>query len=89
MKNFSLIRRTGETFTSSSLSEIQYNTQLCQELFGVSNMPKNMSASQAMSWADKHYREISRLLENYKEVFIVNKAKYAADTKVKSLYGEG
>ena len=87
--NLSLIRRSGENFTVSSLSEIQYNTHLCQEFFGVSNMPKNMSPSQAMAWADKHYREVARLLENYKDVFLKCKQAYAADTKVKSLYGEG
>lgn len=87
--NLSFIRRNGDTFEVPSMEVIEYNNTLCQELFGVSNCPKHMSSSQAMAWADKHYRELVRLQENYKTVFLHHKAKYAADTKVKSLYGEG
>lgn len=89
MKNLSFIRRNGDTFEVPSMSVIEYNNTLCQELFGVSNCPKNMSSSQAMAWADKKYRETARLMENYKTVFLHHKQLYAADSKVKSLYGEG
>lgn len=79
MKNLVLTRRDGSICEVVDLSQLSADSRLCTELFGTSAVPRNMSLSKTMSWADGLFRERRRVLENLREVFLEYKTRYEED----------
>ena len=79
IKNLNLTRRDGSICEVVDLSQLSADSRLCTELFGTSAVPRNMSLSKTMSWADGLFRERRRVLENLREVFLEYKQRYEED----------
>lgn len=79
MKNLIFTRRDGKTVEIVDLSQLANDSRLCTELFGTSAVPRNMSASKTMAWADGLFRERRRVLENLRTVFQEYKTRYEED----------
>ena len=82
MKNLILTRRYGSSCEVVDLSQLSADSRLCTELFGTSAVPRNMSLSKTMSWADGLFRERRRVLENLRTVFLEYKQRYEEDKYV-------
>lgn len=71
--------RAGEPVEVVNLNDLVNDSRLCNDLFGTSAVPRNMSLSKTMSWADALFRERRRVLENLRVVWLEYKARYEAD----------
>ena len=82
MNTFKLQRRDGSFVEITDLSNLVNDNRLCTELFGTSAVPRNMSTSKTISWADGLFRERRRVALNMRAIWQEYKARYEADEEV-------
>ena len=88
MKKIELITRDGKAISVDSLAAIASDSRLCNDLFGTS-VPRNLTVSKTIAWADALFRDRVRQVNNYRAVWRSHVDQYALDatvnTHVKSL----
>lgn len=82
MANLKFTRRDGSFCEVADLSQLENDNRLCTELFGTSAVPRNMSTSKTMAWADGLFRERRRVALNVRSVWQEYKARYEADDAI-------
>ena len=88
MKQITLITRDGKAIGVENLASIASDSRLCNDLFGAP-VPRNLTLSKTIAWADALFRDRVRQVDNYRAVWRSCVDQYATDetvnTNVKSL----
>lgn len=88
MKTITLITRDGKAIGVENLASIASDSRLCNDLFGAP-VPRNLTVSKTIAWADNLFRDRVRQVNNYRAVWQSYVSAYSSDetvnTDIKSL----